>query len=245
MPSSPHGGQYGRRPGPAPTAEYSDAARTRGRWRAPAGWSPGRLGQPEVAHLASPTSSPTAPATSSIGTRRIHPVLVEQVHVVGAQPLQRDCRSTCGLLRRLFSPPGALLVQVPADVATTASSDARPVPAEQFLVGPRPVHLGGVEEAAASSSARCTGGDRLGVVGRPRTTGSSHATQTERRHGQPLTPQYAYLHDPKPPAGVHSKSSSQGSVRSGWWWPARGLPNRARPPSWMLVVASGAAALTG
>ena len=46
------------------------------------------LGQTEVADLAAAMSSPTAPATSSIGTVGVDAVLVEEVDAVGAQPAQ-------------------------------------------------------------------------------------------------------------------------------------------------------------
>jgi hypothetical protein len=118
----------------------------------------------------------------------VDPVLVVQVNVVGPEPLQRSLdraahmlggpvkgseRRQVTRLRRRLDPAGELggdHILVPA---------ALDRPADQLLVGHRPVQLRGVEEVDPQLQRSLDRGDRLVLVGRPVEGRHPHAAEPE------------------------------------------------------------------
>ncbi len=124
-----------------------------------------RLGQADMADLALGHQFGEFPDGLLDGRVRVDAVLVVQVDVVGAEPLERpfDSEADIGRSAVRAGPAGV------GDEAeffcgqhhlVTAPSDG---PADQVLVGEGPVHLGGVEVADAEVERAADGADALFV----------------------------------------------------------------------------------
>jgi len=104
-------------------------------------------------------------------------VLVVQVDVVGAEPTQRTLDRGADVRGAAVEDTGAASgvgdhakLGRHHDLVATASDG----PAEEFLVGVRPVDLGGVEEGDAQLQCPVDGADGLGVVAAGAGVGGGH-----------------------------------------------------------------------
>ena len=135
--------------------------------RAADGVGPG-LGQPDVADLA--LGHQLGQRADGVLDRRVrvHPVLVVEVDVVGAEPPQRSLDRGADVGRAAVEVPRAAAgVRHEAELGrqhhlVAAALDG---PADELLVGERAVDLGGVDEGDAQFERPVDGADRLGVVG--------------------------------------------------------------------------------
>ena len=99
---------------------------------------------------------------------RVHAVLVVQVDVVGAEPLQRALHGKAHVLRAAVQAARAVAAvpdraELGRDHHLVPATGERP--SEQFLVEVRPVHLGGVEQGDAEVDGAVDRCDRARLVG--------------------------------------------------------------------------------
>ena len=112
----------------------------------------------------------------------VHPMLVVQVDVVGAEPLERRvARSLHVVGPAVHAEPLPLFVALVAELGgehdlVAPAANGR---AHQPLVGERPVHVGRIEEGDAEIESAVDGGDRLGVIPAGVELGHSHAAEAE------------------------------------------------------------------
>ena len=157
-----------------------------------------RLAEPDVADLA---------LLHQLGQRadglldrrvRVHAVLVVEVDVVGAQPLERALERLPDVLRRAVeaAPGGAVGLRLDAELGgdddLVAAAGERA--AEQLLVVVRAVQLGGVEEGDAELDRPVQRGDRLVGVGLAVEGGHAHAAEAEGGDGESAGSQLSLLH---------------------------------------------------
>jgi hypothetical protein len=137
------------------------------------------------------------------GHGRVDPVLVEQVHPVGAQSPQRRVGHTADLLGPAVQANGAAIPDVPAELG----GDDDPVAhrferlADEFLVDVGAIDLGGVEEGDAALDGTAQDTDHLVAVARVRAVALAHphAAETESGHLQSLAER----------SGLHTSSPHQ------------------------------------
>jgi hypothetical protein len=132
---------------------------------------------------------------------RVHPVLVVQIDVLGAEPLERPLDRGPGVVR--VPVDGAPAVAAAVREQPELGRDhhlvpaARESPAEQLLVDERPVDLGRVEERHPQLDRAVDGADRLGVVGGRAGVERRHAHQAEADAGDVEARQRYVFHDSK------------------------------------------------
>src|SRR5271163_3381364 len=130
--------------------------------------------------------------------RRIDAMLIEQVDIVGAQPLQRALRRLANVLGPARSLDADLLSVYEAKTKLGGDYDlvAPPLesPSEQLLVCARTIDLGRVEEVASQFDGAMQCGDRFSLVRRTVGLAHAHATETDRRHLEALAAKFASAH---------------------------------------------------
>jgi hypothetical protein len=140
--------------------------------------------------------SPTAPATSSIGDRRVDAMLIEEVDVVGLEPAQRAFDHFANALRPAVPLGADLLAALDAKAEFGRDHDLVAAPfqrsAQQLLVGERPVDLGGVEEGAAELDCAMKRRNRLALVRRAIGLAHAHAAEADRGNLEPLAAELAF-----------------------------------------------------
>ena len=155
------------------------------------------LRQAEVAHLALPDEVGDGAGDVLDRHGRIDPVLIEEVDMVGLEPLERAFHRLADV-RRAAVEAGALLAVVEAEAELggdghlVAAAGERA--AEQLLVLEGAIDLGGVEEGAAEFDGAMQRGDRLGFVRRAVGLAHAHAAEADRRDLQPLAAELARGH---------------------------------------------------
>ena len=157
--------------------------------------------------LPSATSSASAPTVSSIGRVRVDAVLVVQVDVVGAEPLQRAFDGGADVRRAAVevpAPPPAWEIEPELRGEHDLVAAALDGPADELLVGVRAVDLGGVDEGDAEVEGAVDGADRLGVVAAGAGVGGGHAHRAEADAADIEGAQGDVLHD-KPPSCTASE----------------------------------------
>ena len=142
-----------------------------------------RLGEAEVAHLA---------GRDQLGHRAdglldrdglVDAVLVVEVDVVDAEPLQRGVARGADVLgAAVDADPGAvgepLVAELGGQLDLVAAAGDRP--ADELLVGERAVHVGGVEEGHAEVERSVDGGEAGRLVGAAVELRHAHAAEAER-----------------------------------------------------------------
>ena len=164
--------------------------------------------------LPSVTSSASAPDRLLDRRVRIDPVLVVEVDVVGTEPPERSLEG------------GADVGRGAVEVARTTASVGEHAelggqhhlvaatpdgPADEFLVGERPVDLGGVDQRHPQIERTVDGADGLVVVRAGSGVGGGHAHGAEADSGNRQTAQIDVLHD-FCSLFVHRRRTSEGAV---------------------------------
>ena len=145
-----------------------------------------RLAQPEEADLAGGDQLGHRADGLLDRHRLVDPVLVVEVDVVEPEPLQAGVAGLADVRRTAVDAAEALVARVP-DVAELGGQHdlLAPVgdgPADQHLVGERPVHVGGVEQRDAEVERAVDGGDGLALVGGAVELRHAHAAEAEGGH---------------------------------------------------------------
>jgi hypothetical protein len=124
-------------------------------------------------------------------------VLVVQVNVVGAEPPQRTLDRGADVGRAAVEDTGAAAgVGDHAELGRHHDLVAAAVDgaAEEFLVGERPVDLGGVQQGDAQLERSVDGADGLGVVAAGAGVGGRHPHGAQADAGDVQLPQLDVLH---------------------------------------------------
>jgi len=127
---------------------------------------------------------------------RVHAVLVVEVYVVHAQPLQRRVARLTHVLRPAVHPlEGAVLAAHVAELGRQHDllAPAFYRPADELLVGEGAVHVGGVQERHPELDGSADGGQRLPFVARPVELAHPHAPEAQCRDFEPLRAELALL----------------------------------------------------
>jgi hypothetical protein len=138
------------------------------------------LGQPDVADLA--LGDELGQRTDGVldGRVRVDPVLVVQIDVIGAQPLEGTLDGDTDIRRATVDDARAAAgVRDEAELRRQHHTVAAVLdgPADEFLVGERTVDLGGVEVGDAEVQRSVDGANRLGVAA------GSDVVVARHRHG--------------------------------------------------------------
>ncbi|CAN5572169.1 hypothetical protein BH20ACT19_BH20ACT19_07730 [soil metagenome] len=157
----------------------------------------GRLGEPKVADLARLHELGHRP--DGVLDRRVlvDPVLVVEVDVVHAEALERGVARAAHVLGLAVDPEhravlGALVAELGGEHDLVPAALDRP--ADEALVGERPVHVGGVEERHPELERAADRGDRLVLVGRAVELGHAHAAEPLCGDLEPLASERALVH---------------------------------------------------
>ena len=157
----------------------------------------GGLGEAEVPHLAL-LDQPGHGADGVLdGHARIHPVLVVEVDAVDAQPLEARLAGLRHVLGPAVDPGGAVRLPQVAELG----GQHHPValapegPAQQLLVLPPAVHVGGVQEVDAQVEGAVDDRDGLRVVALAVDVGHGHAPESDGRDGQCALAECTLLHE--------------------------------------------------
>jgi hypothetical protein len=125
--------------------------------------------------------------------RGIYPMLIQEIDVVGTQPAERAFDGLADVRRAAIQLDRALFVATDLEPELRSDHDlvspSLDGPADQLLVGERPIHLGGVEEGATQLDGPMNGGDGFPVIPLFRRSvrlTHAHAAETEGGHGQSL-----------------------------------------------------------
>ena len=114
------------------------------------------------------TSPAIAPTVSSIGVVRVDAVLVVEVDVIDAEPLQARVARAAHVLGLAVDAAVARAVRVAHDAELRGEDDLVAAiadrPADELLVRERAVDVGGVEEVDAELERAMDRRDRLGLV---------------------------------------------------------------------------------
>ena len=142
-----------------------------------------RLGEAEVAHLAGGDQLGHRADGLLDRDRLVDAVLVVEVDVVDAEPLQRGVARGADVLRAAVdADPGAvgepLVAELGGELDLVAAAGDRL--ADQLLVGERAVHVGGVEEGHAEVERAVDGGEAGRLVGAAVELRHAHAAEAER-----------------------------------------------------------------
>ena len=148
------------------------------------------LGQAEIAHLAlghELAHRPDRLLNRGVG---VDAVLVVEVDVVDAEPLQRAVAGLADVLGAAVDGALGRVVGVAHDAELGGDDRLVAAPgqrlADEHLVGVRPVHVGRVEEVDPELERPVDGGGRLVVVGRTVEVGHPHAAQALARDHESL-----------------------------------------------------------
>jgi hypothetical protein len=143
------------------------------------------LGEPDVAHLA--RSDELSHRAHGLLDRRLEvdAVLIVEVDVVDAEPLERRLARLVDVLAVALDPAPRGIVGVADDpelrrqLHLVAAAGDRA--ADEHLVRERAVHVGGVEEGDAELERAVDRRDRLVLVARPVEIGHPHAAEADPR----------------------------------------------------------------
>jgi hypothetical protein len=153
------------------------------------------LRESQVADLARLDELGHGPDRLLDGHGGIDAVLVVEVDVVEAEPLQRRVDARPDVLRLPVDAPAGGVGRVAHDAELGRQHHLLPPvadgPADQLLVGEGPVHVGGVEEGHAEVEGTVDCGDRLGLVGLAVELAHAHAAEALGRDDEPFTAQWA------------------------------------------------------
>ena len=164
---------------------------------------PDRLGagfrQAEVAHLALPDEVLDGAGNVFHRHLGIDPVLVVEVDVIGAKPLQAALDRLADLSRLAVGVAtmlASLLIDIPAefggnDDLVAHAGEGFP---DHLLVGPRAVGLGGIEEVHAALEGCVQQRDHFWPVGNVASLAVAHGAERQRRDFEALA-EFALLHD--------------------------------------------------
>ena len=148
-----------------------------------------RLAEPEMADLALLDELRHRSDRLLDGHVRVDAVLVVQVDVIGAEPLQRALDRAADMLGRAVERPdgghvaGLRRVHPPRELRREHVLVAMPLDgaAHELLVGHRPVQLRRVQEVDSELQRALDGRGRLAFIGRPVEGGHPHASEPESR----------------------------------------------------------------
>jgi hypothetical protein len=130
---------------------------------------------------------------------RVHPVLVVQVDVVGAEPAERALNCDPDVRRAAVHALAACVGHEPElgrqDDLVAAALDGT---ADKLLIGVGAVDLRGVDHGDAEVECPVDCADGLGVVGAGAGVGSGHAHRPEADTADIEAPQRCVLHGPLP-----------------------------------------------
>lgn len=158
----------------------------------------GRLGEPEVTHLALLYELGHRPDRLLDGGVRVDPVLVVEVDDVDPEAAEAGLARLPHVLRTaVYAEEGAvggpLVAELRGDHDFVAAVSQRP--AQQLLVVADAVHVGGVEEVDAHVQGPMDHLGGAGVLRRAVEVAHAHAAQADRRDLRAVDTQSACLHD--------------------------------------------------
>src|SRR5580704_2198299 len=179
---------------------------------------------------------------------RIHAVQLVEIHVIGAEPLQAAVDRRADVLGPAVQRPVARVVRrvrgldgVPDDADLggqhrAIAMTARQRPADQFLVGVRPVGVGGVDQRHAEIKRLADHRDRRGLVSRRlHVVGErhAHAAQADDANLGSVTAQRRGSHHLGPSLPARSKGASTSSYER------TAASSPSGPRSWTAIPAWG------